>query len=476
MTRSLPLLAILLFLLQLSLVHSLDSNTNRQRKRNLIPPSATPRLIAREDYSSFNQTTAVPEMDHHKKNSSSNRSSRTTKTDNPPPSVTTIIIIQSNGQTYHELGGGPSTTTPNSNGGGNGMEDPNESSIEAQVDQDNAVLKRLITISTVVGGVGIAMIIGGTIIYLRLRSKRRRRRQLKAMRHDDEQPPSPRLHDDTGTDEPPPSSPTPPASSSPDEAQRQPLGTEAIEMSLIIPSAPPEPTLLPAHLRQRHQQSMLLQQDSTPAPSAPSAKELEMNLPSSLTYQHQHSNNSPLSPSTPSSSPSSSSSSSYHSNQVSICISPPSPSKQDHHQLLHSTQTATSSTSSPPSLSRPHNLHLKPTAGPTGSDSSSSRPADISTSDQTHQPPLTPDLPPPAYTPSAPPLFILPPSQRRRGGVTHPSQKEWHLILHYGPERTDFETPSGSKPFGLRLFGALAICHPTGFQTPLLATKCHFYH
>lgn len=409
MTRSLPLLAILLFLLQLSTVHSLDSNTHRQRKRNLISPSAPPQLIAREDYTSFNQTTAATERDHHKKNSSS--SSRTTKTDNPPPSVTTIIIIQSNGQTYHELGGGPSTTTPNSNGDGNGMQDPNESSIEAQVDQDNAVLKRLITISTVVGGVGIAMIIGGTIVYLRLRSKRRRRRQLKAMRHGDEQSSSSYLHSDTGNDEPPPSPPTPRLSSSPDEGQRQPPDAETIEMSLMIPSAPPEPTLLPTHLRERHQQSMLLQQDSPPAPSAPSAKELEMNLPSSLTYQHHHNNNSPHS--APSSA-SSSSSSSHNGNQVSIRVSPPSPSKQDH-QPLHSTLTATASTSSPPSLSRSHNLHLKPTAGSTDSDSSSSRPTNLATSsDQTHQPPLTPDLPPPAYTPSAPPLFVLPPSQRRR--------------------------------------------------------------
>ncbi|CAO3586183.1 unnamed protein product [Absidia cylindrospora] len=427
MTKSLPLLAILLFLLLLNLVHSLENHTSRRiRKRD---STASPTLIARGDYSSFNESNAP--FDQYKKKTSTQTFGPTkTTSSNEQPSVTTIIIIQSNGQTYHELGGGPSPTNGGSNDGN--VNDPNESNIEAQVDHDNQVLKRMISISTVVGGVGVLMIIAGTIIFIRLRTKRRR---IKAINHystahfDDTEgddndtgharhqrhlssasaatyiPPHQHQHQSPVSSPSIPNSPT--SGDSPHEA---------IEMTTMCPSAPPEPTLLPSHIRERHRQSLLSQQrmppslppistslpSSQPAPSAPSAKELEMNLPSS-----------------------SSANPTFHSSPTIEVSSPTSPSKQNSHQfdtihsptLLRSSAAATSSStasssssssSSSPSRATGPCLHLKPTAGSDGSDQPTTSPPDQP------RPPLTPDIPPPAYTPSAPPLYILPPSQRRR--------------------------------------------------------------
>ncbi|ORZ17215.1 hypothetical protein BCR42DRAFT_414148 [Absidia repens] len=447
MTKSLPLLAILLFLLLLNLVHSLENHTSRRiRKKD---STAAPTLIARGDYSSFNESES-PFDQYQKKTSTHTFEATKTTSLNNQPSVTTIIIIQSNGQTYHELGGGPS---PTSNGGSNDgdVNDPNESNIQAQVDHDNEVLKRMISISTVVGGVGVLMIIAGTLIFIRLRAKRRR---IKAINHystahfgdtdgnDDDTGHArhqrqlsstsaanyipPHQHQHQHQHQSPISSPSIPNSPTMGDGPH-----EAIEMTTMCPSAPPEPTLLPSHIRERHRQSLLSQQrmppslppistsspSSQPAPSAPSAKELEMNLPSS-----------------------SANPTSTHSSPTIEISSPTSPLKQNSHRfdtshsptLLResgaaaatgqSTLTTTSSSTISPSSSSPSSsppqsratgpcLHLKPTAGSDGSE----QPTTSTTSppDQP-RPPLTPEMPPPAYTPSAPPLYILPPSQRRR--------------------------------------------------------------
>ncbi|KAI8342392.1 hypothetical protein BC941DRAFT_412613 [Chlamydoabsidia padenii] len=348
MTRYLPSLAILLFLLQLSMVHSLGNN---RRKRNHILPTTALPLDKREDYSSFTTT-----EEHRWKYHISKASSKTTN----QPSVTTVIIIQTNNQqTYHELGGGNGSSATT-----NGMGDPNN--IEAQVNQDNAVLKRLITISTVVGGLGVVAIISGTIIYFRLRTKRRR--QMKTLRYDtnnNNNSTGHRRHDSTSV------SVTTHHSQRHDSIGQQDV--ETIEMPMILPSAPPEPVLLPP--RERHQQSMLMQQHhsvlpSSPAPSAPSAKELELNLPSSSSTHFSPSSSSTVDP-------------------ISIHVSPPSPPVNQNSTL---------------------SIHpKKPSAGSDDANSSSGS----TTIDQARlHPPL--DIPPPAYTPSAPPLFILPPSQRRR--------------------------------------------------------------
>ncbi|SAM04930.1 hypothetical protein [Absidia glauca] len=403
MISLLPLQSVILVLLLLNFVFCLDVS-NQRLKRDSASSRAP--LHAREDYSNFNLT------DHH----NSNDSSEPTKTNKyprlqQPPSVTTIIIIQtSNGQTYHELGGGTSPTTSSSN---DGVGDPNGGDVNAVTDHDNKVLKRIISITTVVGGVGIVLIIAGTVLFVRMRSKQRRMKLIQQC-----QLPSSSIISGThgsgnDTNHQRNQSSSSSSSASPSNPQDD---EEAIEMtSTTSPSAPPETIFLPDHSRSRLLQSLQLQTlippssstfspptaSATPAPSAPSAKELELSssppalplltissplgqqplLPPSSTYDqdspdttHSISESSPSSPSP--SSPSSP-------------LSPASP---------------LSSSSSSSSRATPA-LHLKSMAGTPGSNST----------DQIHPPPtLTPELPPPAYTPSAPPLFALPPSRRRR--------------------------------------------------------------
>lgn len=306
------------------------------------------------------------------------------------------------------------------------------------------MLHRLITITTVVGGVGIALLIAGTIVYIRLRAKRKRmkaemnlyhqngsftsylsnitgvnrrkRRRQRSHQHensndnDDNNSNNDQNHDHNNTNNNNNNDSNQHSSttniirtSDTSNLPSNPSFQESIEMN-VIPSAPPEPVLLNVPVRNRRQISMISQQQSfvepispipssvTPLPSAPSAKELMMNQPSSS-----------------SSSPSSPSTNLYHRRNTSL------------------TSSVNTNTISPPRLivnhydisstsnSNRHNTNLSRSTSSTQQyQNNFLKPSTINEDELHDRSPVTPDIPPPAYTPSAPPLFILPPSRRRR--------------------------------------------------------------
>ncbi|KAI8337213.1 hypothetical protein BC941DRAFT_427077 [Chlamydoabsidia padenii] len=327
MTRLLPLQAVFLFVLLFKWIHCLNITHSHWKRHSTTPTTA--HLVGREDYTSFNET-----------NDQQLKSREPTKTTNRP-SVTTVIIIQTNGHTYHELGGGTGSNSDN------GMTDPNDANIQAEIHQDNKEVKRMISIVTVVGGVGLCAIITGTLLFIRSKKRRQRTKSSRQSQHSSLD----------GSDNSTISIDTPTSQSQQYESRRS---QQVIEISSSTPSAPLEPMIPPNHIP-----SLPSTVSIAPAPSAPSAKELEMNLLSSK----------PL---------------------LSLPFNQPSLSTSNH-SPLDTTQTMTLSQSS--SSSR-HIPNLPTTR--------------INGLKNTDQPLSTPELPPPAYTPSPLPVYILPPSQRRR--------------------------------------------------------------
>ncbi|ORZ19916.1 hypothetical protein BCR42DRAFT_226238 [Absidia repens] len=383
MMRSIPLPAVLLFLFLLNLVHSLD-NTYRH---------SIDTLFRREDYTDFTDIDASEVQDSTDEDGDEPTPVKTRVKGGP--TVTTIIIIQTTGgQTYNELGSGGSTGTatnadPNN---GDGEVDPNDEDIQAKGDQDDSALKRMISIPTVVGGIAIAAIIAGAFVFFRLRAKRRR---TKALRLCQELSSSDLRGNEggTGTDynggHQRQQSNLSTATYASHHHHLQPLSPlsppdnrdfSANVMPSVVPSAPLEPTILPTHLRERRMLSTLSQQlapnspplssTAPPLPSAPSTKELEMNAPS--TPATVSCTNVDLQPS---------SSNCHHRHPSSLSTSSPSPSTASVIPSSHS--KSTDETQMLGDISSP-------------------------------QLSSTPDLPPPAYSPSAPPLFSLPPNRRRR--------------------------------------------------------------
>ncbi|CAO3596775.1 unnamed protein product [Absidia cylindrospora] len=362
--KSIPLPVVLLFLFLLNLVHTLD-NTYRH---------ANDTLLRRDDYTNFKDTD-----ESEAQNETDEDGDEPVKTRlNGGPTVTTIIIIQTTGgQTYNQLGtGGYTNADPNN---GDGDVDPDDENIQGEVEQDDSELKRMISIPTVVGGIAIAAIIAGAFVFFRLRAKRRR---IKALKLCQELSSSDLRGNEggTGTDY-----------NGGHQRQQSNLSTSTYAShhhhlqpsspppdnrdfsANVVPSAPFEPTILPTHLRERRMISTLSQQlaptspssTTTPLPSAPSTKELEMNVlsaPSNVDLQPSSSNG-------------------YH---------------------RHSSSLSTSSPPLPTASAIPSS-HSKPTY-------------ETQTQDNISSPPLpsTLDLPPPIYTPSAPPLYLLPPNRRRR--------------------------------------------------------------
>ncbi|KAI8074663.1 hypothetical protein BC940DRAFT_288786 [Gongronella butleri] len=413
-------------------------------------------------------------------------SSSTVVTSGTDDEVTTIVIISSNGHTYYDLG-------HNGNSPTNGVQDPNAGQIESQVNKDAAEVQKLIAISTVVGGVGVGVIIAGAIFYIRYRNKQnrlkcnhpdhhhhhhhdaadspstRRRRHRRRRQHqhrcDDDESGSPSSPCPDPTSETPasaseqptsgpihppppvhliahahhpsltssnshdvvqipmesapasPRSPTSPtstnvATASPILATATPLTAsaavsastglplttmpplmeyDAIEMANLQPSAPLEPTLSDHVVPERLQYSIIHQQRAPPrappVPSAPPAKELELTeTERRRRYMQQQQHLQPelgASSSTAATAP----------QQLYPSIPPP--------LNLAAIAVHTSSSTSP--LSNGKSL-----AG------STDNPSQDDEHDDNDNVPATPDVPPPAYTASAPPLFNLPPPRRRR--------------------------------------------------------------
>ncbi|CAO3633245.1 unnamed protein product [Cunninghamella echinulata] len=406
---------------------------------SLTIPTQGPILNERGFYSNRNESIV--------KNNSMIHPTPTKTTSNSSPVVETIYIIESDGHTYHELGGGNYRTPTASST----VNYPNASNIEKEVSQDTAVLHRLITITTVVGGVGIGLLVTGTLIYMRLRAKRKRmkaemnlyhnnssfasylsniaginkrkraRRQHQCNHHsdNDDNNNDDNNNDDNNNDHNHQNSSsnshhhhqqlttntTGPSESS-SNLPMNPTFQESIEMN-IIPSAPPDPVLLDEQVRSRRQISMISQQQAftepisasppsaIPLPSAPSAKELMMAQPSSSPSPSSLSitaaTTTPLPPLH------SSSSRLYHRRNISSSSSSTSPSTSHHTNLSESTSSTHHHNQR--QQQQQHDF-LKPTT--------------IHENELQGHSPVTPDIPPPAYTPSAPPLFVLPPSHRRR--------------------------------------------------------------
>ncbi|KAI9321000.1 hypothetical protein BX666DRAFT_1262296 [Dichotomocladium elegans] len=314
---------------------------------------------------------------------------RTTKADSKGKSVfanvTTVVVIPSDGNKY------TSNVYPNDNDHGNQQDvssggsgnnsnnsasDPsNDNNVTEQLKQDQAALRRMITILSVVGGVGAIAVVVSVLVFTRMRTNKRKRFEAEeeALRvngssnngscngnsnHNNNDVAS----IDTTSTTRGGLLVTATAEATPPLARTTPSPAD-MDHSMPIPSAPPAPEPFLASLDQstyeRRRNIISTISQATPAPSAPTAKELDgmIELPSSQTTGSS------------SSAMATTGSSSLISNQH------PSPSEQNkrypqYEQGQHYPHT-------------PHALSASPVEPPEG--------------------------PPPAYTPSAPPFYALPP-------------------------------------------------------------------
>ncbi|KAI9258047.1 hypothetical protein BDA99DRAFT_573337 [Phascolomyces articulosus] len=362
--------------------------------------------------------------------------------------ITTVIIAPSpdpnrvvhDNDTYAQQ-----QDNPNGNNNNN-VGDPNDDdTIAEQLEQDQAALKRMVTILSVVGGVGAIAVVATIVIFTRLRVKKRKQRELEleeAELRDDERHPNKSntlqqqrtsssnddddnyQNDDDDDDDDDHTA----LSQQRQRPRHNDDNDDTLDVSMErqdgpIPSAPPAPSFLEDQQpRRRNIISMVTSQNAAPAPSAPTAKELDaaadhaqkdisiLNHIPGTSSSHYH----PLPHRPPPSSSSSSSS---------------SPKTHRHHRSDDKPSSSTTTTDPYASLTIHTNNHtpLRPPPPPSTSNTAPTTMSTTSTacphcehhhhhhhhhhpSHHHHSPMDPPELPPPAYTPSAPPLYALPES------------------------------------------------------------------
>ncbi|ORX49802.1 hypothetical protein DM01DRAFT_1337945 [Hesseltinella vesiculosa] len=394
-------------------------------------------LVERGDYGNI-PTPSDPDATHH---SAMGKTSPSPKPTIAPSSVvtdfTTIIIITSNGNTFYEMG---------TNGGAQPTDvgDPNAGQIAEEASKDAAAeVRKLIAISTVVGGVGMGAVIAAAIFYVRYRNRQRQR--LHKCYHPD--------HADHDLPHPPPLSVHRPRhrhqrslsdpfdnSSSPHSldntaAHEYPLSTLSPASPTLSQDgrAPSMPTSFGNHSRQTLDSSPTSPSSAhaiLPSPSAsassPAAPQTALAVlpPPPLTlYNSSLEASAPLAPYLSNNEIPERQLYTIHQQQrspVSESSGTPLPSAPSAKEIeLQALAAAASSSSSQQPYPR-----LYPTL-PTFDTSSHSNPSSTSpcqkslagsiedSAEEELAVPPTPDIPPPAYTPNAP-LFVLPPPRRRR--------------------------------------------------------------
>ncbi|KAG0173307.1 hypothetical protein DFQ28_006020 [Apophysomyces sp. BC1034] len=199
--------------------------------------------------------------------------------------VTTVIIASGPdpNKVYHDMGSGArqQQQTP--------IDDPNksseDSSLEAQLREDQAALRRMVTILSLVGGLGVVAIVATIVIFARMRIRKRKQTEqdmedIQAEDDVDDQDDDDEADDDNNTENTPPRSTNEMADDR--TAEQQETGVEHDLQAMPAPSAPPAPALSSIRSQlavydgtphRRHIISMTSQ--TTPAPSAPTAKELD---------------------------------------------------------------------------------------------------------------------------------------------------------------------------------------------------------
>ncbi|KAI7877446.1 hypothetical protein K492DRAFT_171724 [Lichtheimia hyalospora FSU 10163] len=298
--------------------------------------------------------------------------------------VTTVVVVDGDGnngnnnddpnKVYHDSNYANQQEQPppdqSSDHSDKNMQDPNsnndDDNVTEQLHQDQAALKRMVTILSVVGGVGAIAVVATLIIFTRMRARKRKQRELEEeadLRGGGEgncSSDNSSRGDDSHIEEHPldPSTTTATTTTGDDDGP------------MPIPSAPPAPAPFLASLHQstyeRRRNMVSIISQTTPQPSAPSAKELD-----AMADQQ-------------------------------AAIAATSTNSEDHdiasgsRSMPSSQEEQESSKPQPSSSSCPHcehhhhhQQHLSPLPPP-----------------PTH--PMEPEAPPPAYTPSAPPLYILP--------------------------------------------------------------------
>ncbi|KAF7724158.1 hypothetical protein EC973_001283 [Apophysomyces ossiformis] len=252
-------------------------------------PKPTPTMLQRRHEYDGNGNS----YDHHDRtHDDPNKTERphtstTTTNENGRTIIVTTVIIASGpdpNKVYHDMGSGAKQQQQ-----GTPIDDPNksseDSSLEEQLREDQAALRRMVTILSLVGGLGVVAIVATIVIFARMRIRKRKQAErdledLHAEEDADDHNDDNDTHEDATTNCASPRSIHEMTDHS--TAQPQESGMAHGLRSMPIPSAPPAPTLSSVRSQlavyegpsqRRHIISMTSQ--TTPAPSAPTAKELD---------------------------------------------------------------------------------------------------------------------------------------------------------------------------------------------------------
>jgi hypothetical protein len=214
------------------------------------------------------------------------------------------------------------------------VSDPNGESLKSKLEEDQAALRRMIMILSLVGGLGVIAVVATVVIFTRMRARNRKQRENEEEGNEDstyELSGGMDQHSETSISPDSTQNSNPPSNHDNEDNNNNDDNDDDANNQHIEPSAPPAlmmttvegPSSFNNTENQRHVVSM---QSQTAAPSAPTAKELDAMIDEEASQQPTTSN--------------------YHSHSRGMCG------------------------------------HCSPT--------------------------MAPELPPPAYTPSAPPHYALP--------------------------------------------------------------------